>query len=104
MFLDCAGTDEGRNVANNLDALMARAKSIRQDILKMTTEAGSGHPSSSLSAVEIVTALYFGGFCGMTPKIPTGRTATGSFFPRDMRHRCSTPRLPKPAIFRTKRS
>jgi transketolase len=57
-------------VANNLDALMARAKSLRQDILKMTTEAGSGHPSSSLSAVEIVTALYFGGFLRHDPKNP----------------------------------
>ena len=37
-------------MANNLDALLARAKSIREDILRMTTEAGSGHPSSSLSA------------------------------------------------------
>src|SRR5271165_3525684 len=49
---------------------MARAKSLRQDILKMTTEAGSGHPSSSLSAVEIVTALYFGGFLRHDPKNP----------------------------------
>jgi transketolase len=57
-------------VANNLDALLARAKSLRQDILKMTTEAGSGHPSSSLSAVEIVTALYFGGFLRHDPKNP----------------------------------
>ena len=48
----------------------ARAKSIRQDILKMTTEAGSGHPSSSLSATEIVTALYFGGFLRHDPKNP----------------------------------
>ena len=57
-------------MANNLDALLARAKSIRQDILKMTTEAGSGHPSSSLSAIEIVTALYFGGFLRHDPKNP----------------------------------
>ena len=57
-------------MANNLDALLARAKSLRQDILKMTTEAGSGHPSSSLSAVEIVTALYFGGFLRHDPKNP----------------------------------
>jgi transketolase len=57
-------------VPNNLDALFARAKSIRQDILKMTTEAGSGHPSSSLSATEIVTALYFGGFLRHDPKNP----------------------------------
>jgi transketolase len=57
-------------MANNLDALLARAKSIRQDILKMTTEAGSGHPSSSLSAVEIVTALYFDGILRHDPRNP----------------------------------
>src|SRR5262245_60647130 len=55
---------------NNLDALLARARSIRQDILKMTTEAGSGHPTSSLSATEIVTALYFGGFLRHDPRNP----------------------------------
>jgi transketolase len=57
-------------VPNNLDALLARAKSIREDIVRMTTEAGSGHPSSSLSAVEIMTALYFGGFLRHDPKNP----------------------------------
>src|SRR4051812_8401126 len=36
----------------------------------MTTEAGSGHPSSSLSATEFVTALYFGGFLRHDPKNP----------------------------------
>jgi transketolase len=36
----------------------------------MTTEAGSGHPSSSLSAAEVVTALYFGGFLRYDPKNP----------------------------------
>ncbi len=54
----------------DIDALLARAKSIREDILRMTTEAGSGHPSSSLSATEIVTALYFGGFLRHDPKNP----------------------------------
>jgi transketolase len=57
-------------VATNVDELLARAKSIRSDILKMTTEAGSGHPSSSLSATEVVTALYFGGFLKHDPKNP----------------------------------
>ncbi len=57
-------------MANNLDALLARAKSIREDIVRMTTEAGSGHPSSSLSATEVVTALYFGGFLRHDPKNP----------------------------------
>src|SRR5271156_4530365 len=57
-------------VADNLDALLTRAKAIRKDIVRMTTEAGSGHPRSSLSATEIVTALYFGGFLRHDPKNP----------------------------------
>jgi transketolase len=55
---------------DNLDDLLNRAKAIRKDILRMTTEAGSGHPSSSLSATEIVTALYFGGFLRYDPANP----------------------------------
>jgi transketolase len=55
---------------DNLDDLLARARSIRRDILRMTTAAGSGHPSSSLSAVEVVTALYFGGFLRYDPQNP----------------------------------
>ncbi len=34
---------------------------IRSWILTSTTEAGSGHPTSSLSAVELMVALLFGG-------------------------------------------
>jgi len=37
------------------------ANLIRQDIIKMLAQAGSGHPGGSLSIVEILTALYFGG-------------------------------------------
>lgn len=55
---------------DNLDDLLTRAKAIRKDILRMTTEAGSGHPSSSLSATEFVTALYFGGFLRYDVKNP----------------------------------
>lgn len=36
-------------------------RQIRHDIVTSTTKAGSGHPSTSLSMVEIVTTLYFGG-------------------------------------------
>jgi len=57
-------------VPDNLDELLTRAKEIRKDILKSTTEAGSGHPSSSLSATEFVTALYFGGFLRYDVKNP----------------------------------
>lgn len=45
----------------DLPALRDLARQMRLDILDSTTRAGSGHPSSSFSAVEVVTALYFGG-------------------------------------------
>jgi transketolase len=41
--------------------LEAIARRLRRDIVKSTTAAASGHPSSSLSMVEILTVLYFGG-------------------------------------------
>ncbi len=34
-------------------------RKIRRDVVSMIGEAGSGHPGGSLSAVEIMTALYF---------------------------------------------
>lgn len=46
------------------------ARELRLDILEMTTKAGSGHPSSSFSAVEILTALYFGGLLNYRPEEP----------------------------------
>lgn len=45
----------------NVEELIEKARELRLEILEMTTKAGSGHPSSSWSSVEIVTALYFGG-------------------------------------------
>ncbi|WP_177223288.1 transketolase [Neomoorella thermoacetica] len=38
---------------------MATARRIRRDIVRMVGAAGSGHPGGSMSAVEIMTALYF---------------------------------------------
>ena len=46
---------------------------IRYYILFMTTEAGSGHPTSSLSATELMACLLFGGvfrFDADHPKCP----------------------------------
>ncbi|QDV36744.1 transketolase [Tautonia plasticadhaerens] len=57
-------------MSENVESLQQRAKAIRVDILRSTTEAGSGHPSSSMSAAEVVTALYFGGFMDYDPKNP----------------------------------
>jgi transketolase len=50
--------------------LQAKAKVIRRHIISSTTAAGSGHPTSSLSGVEVATALYFGGFMRYDPKNP----------------------------------
>ena len=45
--------------SRDLDFLKEKAKAIRVEILKMLTEAGSGHTGGSLSAADIVAALYF---------------------------------------------
>lgn len=39
--------------------LEAMAQKLRQHIIEMTCHAGSGHPGGSLSAADIITALYF---------------------------------------------
>lgn len=39
--------------------LPAIAKEIRKEVIRMLAKAGSGHPGGSLSAAEIVTALFF---------------------------------------------
>lgn len=44
----------------DLRSLREIARDMRLDILEMTTRAGSGHPSSSWSAADIVVALFFG--------------------------------------------
>ena len=43
---------------------------LSRDIIQMTTKAGSGHPSSSLSAIDILVALYLGGFMRYDPLLP----------------------------------
>lgn len=42
------------------DAVEAKARQMRRDIVEMIAEAGSGHPGGSLSAADIVATLYFG--------------------------------------------
>ncbi len=43
----------------SIEALELLANDIREDIIKMLEEAGSGHPGGSLGQTEIYTALYF---------------------------------------------
>jgi transketolase len=45
--------------STSLAEMEAIAKRLRRHIITMTGRAGSGHPGGSLSAVEILTALYF---------------------------------------------
>jgi transketolase len=42
-----------------IKSLKKKANKIRKLIIKMLSKAGSGHPGGSLSAVEVITCLYF---------------------------------------------
>jgi len=53
-----------------IESLGEISREIRLDILDMTTKAGSGHPSSSWSSVEILIALFFGGILNFNPVDP----------------------------------
>ncbi|HJR62414.1 MAG TPA: transketolase [Gemmatimonadaceae bacterium] len=50
--------------------LEAVARTLRAHVVRTIAAAGSGHPGGSLSAVEIVTALYFGGILRHDPARP----------------------------------
>jgi transketolase len=87
--------------AGPLDAVAVR---LRAAALRMTTEAGSGHPTSCLSCADLVAAL-FSTRCAGTPSVrgaaemPSkrlGEIRTASCSRRGMRHascgRCCTRR------------
>lgn len=42
--------------------LQSLATRLRADVLRATTAAGSGHPTSCLSAADLMAVLFFGGF------------------------------------------
>lgn len=46
------------------------AKKCRCDVINMITEAKSGHPGGSLSCIDILVALYFGGVLNHSPQDP----------------------------------
>jgi len=48
-----------RNPLPDIDSLKEKAAHLRKTILTMLTGAGSGHTGGSLSATDIVSALYF---------------------------------------------
>jgi transketolase len=51
--------DKITGVFSSTEDLKEVAKRLRRDIVNMIAKAGSGHPGGSLSAVEIITALYW---------------------------------------------
>lgn len=45
---------------SSIEELQKISWQLSRTILEITTKAGSGHPSSSLSAIDVLVALYFG--------------------------------------------
>ena len=45
--------------SKKIEDLQEKSKTIRKHVIKMLSEAGSGHPGGSLSLVELLTVLYF---------------------------------------------
>ena len=58
----------------NKEFLEKICRLLRYDILTSTSAAGSGHPTSALSAVELMTALFFAGFLSYDLKDPKNLT------------------------------
>jgi len=50
--------------------LLKKAFQIRKMVLQMCIEAGTGHLTSSLSCIDILVALYYGGLLKFSPKNP----------------------------------
>ena len=48
-----------RYANNQIEELEQKARKIRREIVKMISSAGSGHPGGSLSATDLIVALYF---------------------------------------------
>jgi transketolase len=62
------GSDMGKD--NRIDQLTELSRLVRYFILEATTQAGSGHPTSALSAVELMVGLFFGGAFRYDPERP----------------------------------
>src|SRR3989338_7742967 len=69
---------------SNIINLGELAKLVRYFILISTTEAGSGHPTSSLSATDLMTALMFGR--STLRDGPSGSDSKSGFFRFDVKN------------------
>lgn len=66
-------TEDETSTHRNLEELLDTSWRLSRQIIEITTKAGSGHPSSSLSAIDILVALYFGGIMDYKPDQPAWR-------------------------------
>lgn len=64
------GTSNGQSQPPDQTELTELVRRLSRSIIEMTTRAGSGHPSTSLSAIDVLTALYFGGVMRHDPQQP----------------------------------
>jgi len=55
----CLRGEEPSMPSLSVEQMAAMAKKLRRHVILMTGKVGSGHPGGSLSAVEIIVALYF---------------------------------------------
>jgi len=55
---------------SELLALKRKANELRREVLKMLTQAGSGHPGGALAEADIQTVLRYSGFFRENPKEP----------------------------------
>jgi transketolase len=59
-----------RTETRSVPELREVAWRLSRRIIEITTRAGSRHPSSSLSMIDVLTSLYFGGILRHDPKDP----------------------------------
>ena len=77
--------------AATIEAIKQKAKRLSILSMMSTTAAGSGHPTSCMSAAELVAGTFFYAM-KFDPKTLTRRMAIVSFSPRGTPRRCFTPR------------
>lgn len=58
MSLQDAPAEDQDDPAGEYEACTRQARAVRADVVEMTTTAGSGHPGSSFSSVDILVWLY----------------------------------------------
>jgi len=67
-FMQQKTTDLNNRTVSDLQAISHK---LSQQIIRITTRAGSGHPSSSLSMIDILTGIYFSGVMMYDPRRPS---------------------------------